>query len=207
VIVLGQVVEVNQDTVIDGDITEKSIRSLKPGVDVIVVSGLVAADGHIVATLIMKRSGTPHFEVQGVIKNHDVAGKRFEIGQLLIDYSGADVSSMTADMTMSWNNRLVHARGDEWQVRSEAPNGASLRATKVKPLSLTVDDSAEAKLQGFITQLTPLGEFSINNHPIKVSLATKFEGGTEKDLVLGKHLFIHGALVQGVLEADEVIFK
>ena len=207
VIVLGQVVEVNQDTVIDGDITEKSIRSLKPGVDVIVVSGLVAADGHIVATLIMKRSGTPHFEVQGVIKNHDVAGKRFEIGQLLIDYSGADVSNMTAGMMMSWNNRLVHARGDEWQVRSEAPNGASLRATKVKPLSLTVDDSAEAKLQGFITQLTPLGEFSINNHPIKVSLATKFEGGTEKDLVLGKHLFIHGALVQGVLEADEVIFK
>jgi hypothetical protein len=73
--------------------------------------------------------------------------------------------------------------------------------------SLTVDDSAEAKLQGFITQLTLSGEFLINNHPIEVSLATKFEGGTEKDLVLGKHLFIHGALVQGVLEADEVIFK
>ena len=72
---------------------------------------------------------------------------------------------------------------------------------------MTVDDSAEAKLQGFITQLTLSGEFSINNHPIKVSLAPTFEGGTEKDLVLGKHLFIHGALVQGVLEADEVIFK
>jgi hypothetical protein len=38
-------------------------------------------------------------------------------------------------------------------------------------------------------------------------LATKFEGGTEKDLVLGKHLIVHGALVQGVLEADELIFK
>ena len=206
VMVLGQLVEVNQDTVIDGEIPEKSLRNLKPGVDVIVVSGLVAADGHIVATLVMKRSGTPHFEVQGMIKKHDVAAKRFEIGQLVIDCSAADVSNMTAGM-MSWNDRLVHARGDKWQVRSEAPHGASLKATRVKPLSLMVDNSAEAKLQGFITQLTLSGEFLINNHPIKVSLATNFEGGTEKDLVLGKHVFIHGALVQGVVEADEVIFK
>ena len=114
------------------------------------MSGLVAADGHIVATLIMKRSGTAHFEVQGIIKNHDVEGRRFEIGQLVIDYSAADVSNMTAGMMMRWNDRLVHARGDEWQVRSEAPHGASLKATRVKPLSLTVDNSAEAKLQGLL---------------------------------------------------------
>lgn len=205
--ILGQFVEVNQRTIIDEDIPDKSIRNIKPGLDVIVVSGLVAADGHIVATLIVKPSGTPHFEVEGVIKNHDVTGKRFEIGQLVVDYSAADTRDLTADSTTNWNDRLVHVRGDEWQVRSEAPHGARLRATQVKPLGLTVNDSKEAKLQGFITQLTPSGEFLINNHPIKVSPATKFEGGAEKDLVLGTHVFIHGALVQGVLEADEVIFK
>jgi hypothetical protein len=51
-----------------------------------------------------------------------------------------------------------------------------------------VDESAEAKLQGFITRQTLSGEFVINNHPIKVSSATKLEGGTEKELVVGKHV-------------------
>jgi hypothetical protein len=70
-----------------------------------------------------------------------------------------------------------------------------------------VDESPEAKLQGIITQVTLSGGILINNHRIRVSSATTFEGGTEKDLVLGVHVFIHGALVQGVLEADEIIFK
>jgi hypothetical protein len=70
-----------------------------------------------------------------------------------------------------------------------------------------VDESAEAQLQGFITRQTLSGEFVINNHPIKVSSATKLEGGTEKELVVGKHVFVYGALLPGVLEADEVIFK
>jgi hypothetical protein len=206
-VILGQFIEVNQHTVIGEDIPDQSIRNLKPGLDVVVVSGLVAAGGHIVATLVMKPSGTPHFEVQGVIKNHDVVGRHFEIGQLVIDYSAADVSDMGAGGVMPWNDRLVHARGDEWQVRSEAPHGASLRAARVKPLSLTIADSAEAKLQGFITRLTLSGEFLVNNHPIKVSSATKFEGGTAEKLILGTHVFVHGALKQGVLEADEVLFK
>jgi hypothetical protein len=206
-VILGQFIEVNQHTVIDEGIPDKSIHNLKPGIDVIVVSGLVAADGHIVATLLMKRSGMPHYEVQGLIKMHDVGDKRVQIGELVVDYSAADVSDMTGDGNMSWNDRIVHVRGDEWQPRIGVPHGATLRATRVKPLSLTVDESAEAKLQGIITQVTLSGGILINNHQIQVSPATTFEGGTEKDLVLGVHVFIHGALIQGVLEADEIIFK
>jgi hypothetical protein len=51
------------------------------------MSGFVAADGHILSTLLIKRSGMSHYEVQGVIKNHDAEAKRFEIGQLVVDYS------------------------------------------------------------------------------------------------------------------------
>ena len=107
----------------------------------------------------------------------------------------------------NWNNRLVHVRGDEWQPGSEVPYGARLTATKVKPLGLTVEDSAEAKIEGFITNVTQPGAFTINNHPIEVSSDTAFEGGTANELVLGAHVFIHGALVQGVLRAQQVIFK
>jgi hypothetical protein len=206
-VILGQLIEVNEHTVIDEDIPDKSIRNIKPGVDVIAVSGFVAADGLIVATLIMKPSGTPHFEVKGVVKNHDLIGKRFEIGQLVVDYSAANVGEMTLGETMNWNDRLVHVRGDEWRLRSEVPDGAALGATRVRPLSLTIVDSPEAKLEGFIIQFLPSGELMVKNHRIKVSPATKIQGGTEEELVVGKHVFIHGVLVQGVLEADEIIIK
>lgn len=206
-IVLGQFVDVNQKTVIDESIPGRSIRYLKPGLDVIEVSGLVVSDGHILATLIMKRTGAPHYEVQGVIKNHDTGGKRFEIGQLVVEYFSADVSDLTVDGTMNWNGRLIHARGEEWEPRSEVPYGATLRATRVKRIGLAVEDSADAKIEGFITHVTQPGAFTINNHPIEMSSATTFEGGTANELVLGAHVFIHGALVKGVLDAQQVIFK
>src|SRR4030095_4290521 len=71
VIVLGQFVQVNQTTVIDEDVPERSLRKLRPGIDLVEVSGLVAADGHVVATFIRKLSDTQHYEVQGGVKNHD----------------------------------------------------------------------------------------------------------------------------------------
>src|SRR5262245_25411826 len=67
-IVLGQFIELSPKTVIDASIPGRTIRNLTPGVDVIEVSGLVTSDGHILATLIMKRTGQPHYEVQGIIK-------------------------------------------------------------------------------------------------------------------------------------------
>ena len=111
----------NQETVIDESVPGRSLHNLRPGVDLIQVSGLVAGDGHILATLVMRRTGTSQYEVQGIINNHDAGGKRFEIGQLVVDcYSSADVSDITAGGTMNWNDRLVHVRGDEWQPRQQS---------------------------------------------------------------------------------------
>jgi hypothetical protein len=207
-IVLGQWVQVNQKTVIDESVPEMSLRNLGVGTDVIEVSGLVAGDGHILATLIIKkRSGTPYYEVQGVIKNYDTAARRFQIGQLIVEYASADIGAIMGDSVADWNNQVVHVRGDAWQPANEVPYGGMLRATNVKPLGLTIEDSAEAKLEGFITNVTHSGAVTINNDPIEVSSATAFEGGTANDLVLGTHVFIHGALARGVLSAQRVIFK
>jgi len=205
--ILGQFVVVNQKTVIDESIPGRSLRNLRPGVDHIQVSGLVAGDGHILATLVMRRTGTLHYEVQGIIRNHDARGKRFEIGQLVVDYSSADVSDITTGGTINWNDRLVHVRGNEWQPRSEVPYGATLLAARVTELGLMVEDSTEAKIEGFITNVTQSGSLMINNHPINVSSSTTFDGGTVNELVLGTHVSMHGTLVDGVLDAQKIIFK
>ena len=207
-VILGQFVVANQETVIDESIPGRSLRNLRPGVDLIQVSGLVAGDGHILATLVMRRTGTLHYEVQGIIKNHDARGKRFEIGQLIVDYSSADVSDITTGGTMNWNDRLVHVRGNEWEPRSEVPYGAMLWAARVNELGLMVEDSTEAKIEGFITYVTQSGSLMINNHPINVSSSTTFEGGTANELVLGMHLFYPWDTGgPGVLDAQKIIFK
>jgi hypothetical protein len=198
---------VHSKTVIEEGLPGQAVGNLKPGLDAIVVSGFVAGDGHIQATWIGPRTGTSHYEVQGIIKNHDSRAKRFEIGQLLVNYATADVSDIAASGTGNWNGHLVHVRGDQWQPRSEAPNGAALLATRVRRLSLRLEDSAHAQLEGFITQVTESGTFAINNHPIRVSSATTFEGGTENELVMGTHVLIDGELIQGELDAHKVVFK
>jgi hypothetical protein len=206
-IVLGQSVTVDPKTVIEDGILGGSIANLKPGVDAIEVSGFVAGDGHILATLVMRRSGMPQFEVEGVIKNHDAVAKRFEIGQLVVEYSSAVISDILVGDTMPWNGRLVHVRGDAWQPRNEVPHGATLRSISIKPLSLMVEGSSEAKIEGFITHMTQSGALTINNHPITLLSDTTFEGGTADQLIPGAHVLIHGSLIQGVLEAHAVVFK
>ena len=206
-VVLGQSVTVDPKTVIEDGIPGGSIANLKPGVDAIEVSGFVAGDGHILATLVMRRSGMPQFEVEGVIKNHDTVAKRFEIGQLVVEYSSAVISDILVGDTMPWNGRLVHVRGDAWQPRNEVPHGATLRSISIKPLSLSVEGSSEAKIEGFITHMTQSGALTINNHPITLLSDTTFEGGTADELIPGAHVLIHGSLIQGLLEAHEVVFK
>lgn len=206
VVVLGQFVEVNPKTVIDETIPG-GISNLRPGVDFIQVSGLVAGDGHILATFIMKSTGLADYAVEGIIKNHDAGAQRFEVGQLIVDYSSADVDGMTTSQTTTWNDRLVYVRGDEWQPVKAVPYGVILSATRVKPLGLTVDESSEAKLEGFITHVTDAGTVTINNHPIQLSADTVFENGKASELVLGAHVLIHGALTQGGLNAQVVSFK
>jgi hypothetical protein len=205
-VVLGQRIAVDKDTVIDASIPGQTMSNLIPGIDVVEISGLVAGDGHIVATLIMKQSGTPHYEIQGAVKNHDVQAKRFEIGQLIVDYSAADVSHLSALTSRTWDGKIVHVRGDHWTALATA-DGAELHATRVRQLGLGVEDSTEAKLQGFITQTGQAGEFTINNHFIRVRSSTTFEGGTLENLTLGDHVHVHGELVDQVLQADHIVFK
>ena len=206
-IVLGQLITLNEGTVIDPSIQGQSVANLTPGIDLVEISGLVAGDGHIVATLIMKQSGTPHYEIQGAIKNHDAAAKRFEIGQLAVDYSAADVNDLSGLGSQTWDGRIVHVRGDHWAARDTVANGAELTATRVKQLGLGREDSVEAKLEGFITHVRETGELSINNHPIRITPSTTYEGGTFADLSLGDHVHIHGELVDGTLEAQHISLK
>ncbi len=206
VTVLGQVIHLDQKTIIDSSIAGQSIATLTPGVDRIEVSGFVVGDGHILATLIMMQTGTPHYEVQGTIKNHDSAAKTFEIGALRIDYSAADISQMPPSTSSTWNGLVVHIQGEQWN-NGGGTSGGTVIATRVTLLGLGVDDSAEAELEGFILQVNGPGDFVVNNLRILTTPSTVYEGGAIGDLIVDTHVIVQGKLAGDILQAEEISFE
>lgn len=206
-VVLGQVVHVDQKTIIDLSIPGQSLGNLRPGIDSVEVSGFVVGDGHILATLIMLQVGTPHYEIQGFIKNHDGTAKTFEIGALVVDYSSADLGAMPAPASSSWDGLVVYARGEQWTQGGAGPVGGRLTATRVKPQELGVEDIEDAEVEGFITYVAAPGDFFINNLHVTTDAGTEFEGGTINDLLVDVHVEVEGRLANGILHANEISFK
>lgn len=205
--VLGQVIHLDQKTIIDASIPGQSVANLVRNRDRIEVSGFVVGDGHILATLIMMHAGDPHYEVQGAIKNHDATAQTFEIGALEVHYSTADISRMPPPAIRTWEGLVVHIRGDQWSQQGPGPNGATLIATRLKPIGFGVEDSAEAELEGFILQVSPPETFFVNNLQVQTSASTVFEGGAVNNLVIGARVHIDGHLISGVLQAERISFE
>jgi hypothetical protein len=207
VIVLGQVIHIDQKTIIDSSIPGQSIANLVPNQDRIEVSGFVVGDGHILATLIVMQTGIPHYEVQGTIKNHDATAQTFEVGALLIDYSAADTSQMPPSTLSTWDRLVVQVRGELWNMGGGEPSGGTLTATRVTLLGFGVENSEEAELEGFILQVKGPGDFVVNNLRTQTTPTTIFEGGTLSDLVIDAHVVVHGHLEGGILQAEQVSFE
>lgn len=205
-IVLGQVIHLDQKTVIDSSVPGQSVANLVRNRDRIEVSGFVVGDGHILATLIMMHAGDPHYEVQGTIKNHVATAQTFEIGALEVHYSTADISQMPP-VTRTWEGLVVHIRGDQWSQGGPGPNGAILIATRLKSIGFGVADSAEAELEGFILQVNAPGNFLVNNLHVQTTASTVFEGGAVSDLVVGAHIDVNGQLIGDVLQATRISFE
>lgn len=204
---LGQVVHLNQNTVIDPSIPGQSLANLTLNQSRIEVSGFVIGDGHILATLIMMQDGSPHYEVQGTVKNHNLAARTFDIGLLRIDYSVADIGHMPAVASTSWDGIVVHVRGEQWNGGGTALAGGTLVATRVIPIGLGTDDSEEAKVEGFIRHVSSPGDVVVNNLRIQTTGRTVFEGGTIDDLTVNAHVIVHGRLSGGILQAEHVSFE
>lgn len=209
-VVLGQMVSVNQKTEIDPSLQGATPHTLNtttaPGA-VVEVSGFVTGDGTILATLILQETGTPHYEIEGFVKNHNVANRTFEIGSLAVDYSPADISQMPSPTSRVWDGMVVFIQGDQWSQGGPGPYGARLTATRVKPQGLGATDILDAEVEDFITQVVGPGDFFVNNVHVQTPPFTTYEGGTANDLVIGAHVEMNGSLVNDILQATHISFE
>jgi hypothetical protein len=199
-VVLGQTVRVGAGTSFDDSISPRSLEGLQVG-DRVQVSGLVGADGVISATRIELSVAAGEVEVQGTVSSVDTTARRFVIGGLTVDYSGASLEGFAAGQP---------ANGDLVEVHGSVNGSGVLVATQVErrsaSLSGTTDDDAD--LEGLVTRLVSATDFDVAGQRVTTTAATRYEGGTAANLALDVNVEVEGGFdVTGRIVATKVEFR
>ena len=185
-VVLGQTVIVDANTSFDDSIPSGDFAGIQVG-DIVEVSGLVDANGAIVATRIeLKPAGTV-FEVLGTVSALDAAMSRFMINQLVVDYSSAMLDDFPAGSIE--NGQLVEVKGASLAASGELT--ATSVEFKTNGFVGELDDFAE--LEGFITRFVSSSDFDVAGVGVVTSANTVYEGGVEADLGLNIKVEVEGA--------------
>ncbi len=211
VTVLHQTVIVNTATVFDGF---AALGDLTQG-NMVEVSGLVDANGHILATRIELKGLTfndvGELEIKGTIRNLNPTMETFEIGApttpLVVQYTGASL-----DLEQSPNGVLEDGLFVEVESQ-QPPSGGIIVASEVAVKSPFSDSLGEAgdhvEIEGFVAEFSALDQpFKVNGYPVRTTPNTLYEHGLPGDVANGVRLEVEGTLdADGVLVAVKVEFE
>jgi hypothetical protein len=181
-IVMGQVIHTDQNTLYDLAAEPASLDGLQPGSDV-AVSGFPDAAGEIMATLI--EDSDADALVIGKVVGHDVSNLLFSINRLTVDYSGA--SNIDIGNGTPVNGFWVLARG--------MLNNGVLAVTDLStPLYMSDLTSPGERIltEGTITEYQSATAFSLNGLQVTTDSGTQFSGGSTSDLAENVHITVDG---------------
>ena len=212
---LGQTVLVDDTTKFDSGLNFAALAVN----DVVEVSGYVKSDGVIAASFIERKNGvvgcgTEGCEIKGVVKSHDHASTRFQIGGLTVvyDLDGSNAipetiidNSMPAPTGSNWNDIFVKVKGTSLV-------GTTLTATKIERENDGADNEVdEFELEGFVTRAgIPNGniiDFTIGTTPVRTTANTEFRGGTADEIAVGTRMSAEGRFDGTTLIAKHVKFQ
>ena len=210
-IVMGQTVLVDSTTIIDDNITGRDLATLNIGIDHVEVNGHIQPDGMIQATLIELKAPpavvTP--EVRGYVSNHVAGSSSFAIGDLIVNYIGADMRDMPPPNGNNWNGLFVEVKGVDATAFALAT--VTLTASKVEPEDQAVGDEVdEFEVEGIVRQAsldTGIATFFMGTTEVRTTANTEFREGAIGDIVDGAKVSAEGRLSGGILTATHVKFK
>jgi Domain of unknown function (DUF5666) len=202
-VVLGQTVLVDSLTVIEDRAQSSAIALSTLAVGQFVeVSGLVDANGEILATRIERKTGfvagVTEVEVRGTLSGLNTNARTFALGALTVNFSTATVVGSLS------NGVFVQVRGTQ-----TAP-GSIVTATRVTVEDPTVGGAAgtEIEIEGFVTAFTSATVFSVNGQAVTATTQTVFENGTIADLAQNVRLEVEGQLdANRTLVAEKISFR
>ena len=197
IVVLGQTVIVNVITEFKGTTFGAIAQN-----DMVEVSGLLDETGAIWATFFEKTGEfTPGLVVgiQGFVANLDAGLETFEINDLIVDYSLADISGLPGGALA--DGLLVEVEG------TLDATGGEMLATEIELADeIEVEDADQIEVTGFVSDVDSAFEFTVGNQVVHTDVDTVFVDGTSDDIALGVKLEVEGTLVDGILYAEEIEF-
>jgi hypothetical protein len=209
-VVMGQTVLVTADTSFDDSLPGSTLADLVGQEGIVVeVSGLAQATGEISATRIELKAPGGVFEVKGRVANVNTVAMSFVLGNLVIDYSSAQLRDLPAGGLTE--GLLVEVKGAS--ANYTAPVGATppmLVASEVEGRSAGFGGNLGDRLEieGFITRFVSATDFDVFGQPVTTSASTVYTGGagvSAADLGLNVKVEVEGLLNgSGVLVASKV---
>jgi len=198
-VVLAHTVRVTTDTSFDS--TLANFAGLTVGLQV-EISGLKNSAGEIVATRIEKRAaGETRLEVLGKVTLLDTTNHKFNIGPLVVDYTGATLRDFPA--TGLANDQNVEVKG------SSINSAGVLVATSLELRNFEAGTGAfQREVEGLVTRYASATDFDVAGRKVTTTATTVYEGGTAADIALNVKVEAEGSIdAAGVLVAVKIQFK
>ena len=203
--VMGQTVSVSASTTFDdGSTTPPTLATLAVG-NTVEVSGYVNAAGVIAASRIERKATQGSLDVSGVVSALNVATAHFNIGTVLIDYTGIQPAGGTLA-----NGACVEARGTSFNTTT-----LTLTATRVdiKSCAIGAINGDSGEIEGLITALNSApsanaADFNIASQRIIANAQTEYENGAATALALNVKVEAEGKFdANSNLVATEISFR
>lgn len=170
--------------------------------DWVEVHGHIVSDGRLAGSYIEKMPvpAVAKFAIKGFVKNHDPAGRNFQIGNLSVAYAAAEASDLPSGI---WNGLALQVKGSAC---AATPVCGTMAADKVELNDLALAPLAEVELEGFVSGIDSTS-FKLGGQTVSFNAQTLFEGGVLGDVVLGTKLEVEGTVNAGILVARKVSLR
>jgi hypothetical protein len=185
-VVMGQTVLTNADTVFDSSIDPDTFAGLAVGTTV-QISGFRNAADEIIATRIEPDPTSTGMQLIGTVTGLDLANMLFSINRLIVDYGSASLIDLPAGMPA--NGLLVMIRGS-------LTNGI-LVVNEIASTNPAPTPGERAQLGGIVTRFVSSEDFDLNGFPITTDASTGFVNGTVDDLQANAEITIDGEISVG----------
>ncbi len=186
-IVMGQTVLTNADTVFDPSIDPDTFAGLALGTTT-QISGFLNAAGDIVTTRIEPDTTSTGVQLIGTVAGLDLVNMLFSINRLTVDYSNATLIDLP--MGMPANGLLVIVRG--------ALTNGILVADEIANIDNPAATPGErVLLGGIITRFASSTDFDLNGTPIMTNTSTGYVNGNAGDLQANAEITIDGEVSSG----------
>jgi hypothetical protein len=180
--VMGQTVLVDADTVFGPNVDPNTYAGLSPGTTA-QISGFRNADDDILATRIEADGASASMQLIGTVTGLDLASMSFSMGRLVVDYSSAALIDLPLGMP---------ANGLPVMVRGSLTDGILIVDEISGDIYRSAAPDIRGHLSGFITRFTSLADFSLNGLDVTTSANTRYVNGAPADLQANADITIDG---------------